>query len=47
MKLSLDPSVRLGLLRPAADAHSLGISSIERLLEDCGIRASPAGVIRD
>jgi hypothetical protein len=31
-----------GLLRPAVDAHSLGISSLARLLTDCGFRAAIA-----
>lgn len=31
-----------GLLRPAVDAHTLGLSSVAQLLADCGLRAAIA-----
>lgn len=34
----LRPSDVVGLLRPAIDAHTLGIASLANLLEDCGYR---------
>ncbi|HUT34297.1 MAG TPA: cobalamin-binding protein [Planctomycetota bacterium] len=33
---------RFGLLRPALDAHTLGIASVAQILEDCGYRAVAA-----
>ena len=32
-------SDRLGLIHPATDVHTLGITSIEHLLQDCGYKA--------
>lgn len=32
-----------GLVRPAIDAHTLGLSSVEQLLRDCGYRTVMAG----
>jgi len=42
MKIPLGLDDRLGLVRPAVDAHTLGTSSIEQLLSDCGIAVIPA-----
>ncbi len=39
----LDISDRIGFLHPAEDAHRLGIASMERLLEECGLAAIRAG----
>jgi len=36
---------RVGLIRPSVDAHTLGVSSIARLLTDCGIRCVVADAI--
>ena len=35
----LDASDKIGFLHPAIDAHTLGIASVEQLLEDCGFAA--------
>ncbi len=43
MSARFDASDRLGLLRPAIDAHSLGIASILRLVSSCGLSARAAG----
>lgn len=37
MKPTVTRSDRFGLARPAVDAHTLGLSSVRQLLEDCGI----------
>lgn len=37
MRCTLAKSDRLGLLHPAIDAHTLGVSSIEQLVKLCGI----------
>ncbi len=37
MSRSLSPADRVGLLHPAIDAHTLGVSSFAGLLEECGI----------
>jgi hypothetical protein len=39
MPRPMDISDRIGLLHPFVDAHTLGISSIEGLLAECGIEA--------
>ncbi len=39
----LTPADRLGLVRPALDAHTLGIASVAQLLADCGYTAVMAG----
>lgn len=44
MKYTLSRSDRFGLVRPAVDAHTLGISSIEQILRDCGFTTVVAGV---
>lgn len=36
MVLPLTPSDRFGLIRPDLDAHTLGISVVGKMLEDCG-----------
>ena len=36
MKYTLSRSDCFGLVRPAVDAHTLGISSVEQILRDCG-----------
>ncbi|HUT57108.1 MAG TPA: cobalamin-binding protein [Phycisphaerae bacterium] len=36
MKAPLTKKDRFGLVRPAVDAHTLGISSVEQILRDCG-----------
>ncbi|MFO7652110.1 MAG: hypothetical protein R6X13_12325, partial [bacterium] len=38
----LTPSDCLGLVRPALDAHSLGLTSLAQLLGDCGFRTALA-----
>lgn len=43
-RLRIDPSDGFGLVHAAIDAHTLGISSFQRLLEDCGFRCHVAGV---
>jgi len=42
MRFHLSKGDRFGLAHPAVDAHTLGISSIEQLLEDCGYQAASA-----
>ena len=39
MKHSLTRNDCLGLVRPAVDAHTLGISSLEQILRDCGLKS--------
>ena len=36
MRYTLKKSDRFGLVRPAVDAHTLGIISVEQILHDCG-----------
>lgn len=36
MKTPVTPEDRFGLVRPMVDAHTLGLSSVEQLLRDCG-----------
>ncbi len=43
MALQLTRSDRVGLIHPAVDVHTLGVSSLAGLLEDCGIYCSLAG----
>jgi hypothetical protein len=38
MGIRLGSEDRLGLLRPTIDAHTLGLSSVEQLASECGIR---------
>jgi len=38
MTATVDGSDVFGLLRPAVDAHTLGISAVAQLIEDCGLR---------
>lgn len=42
MKLALTRGDCFGLIRPAVDAHTLGISSVAQALEDCGYRTVTA-----
>ncbi len=42
MKNQFLRSDRLGLIHPAGDVHTLGITSIEQLLKDCGYRTAAA-----
>ncbi len=37
MTFKIQPDDRMGLVRPFTDAHTLGLSSITTLLEECGI----------
>ena len=39
MKYALQGDEVFGLVRPGVDAHTLGISSVEQILADCGYRA--------
>jgi hypothetical protein len=43
MKYNLRKSDRFGLIRPAVDAHTLGISALEQMLQQCGFAAATAG----
>ncbi len=38
----MQPDDRLGLVRPALDAHNLGITTVAQLLDDCGYQAVTA-----
>ena len=38
MNLPATPKDVFGLVKPAIDAHTLGVSSVEQLLKDCGFR---------
>lgn len=42
MRLAFHASDRLGLLNPALDAHTLGLSSVEQLVQECGFRTVTA-----
>ena len=42
-RLRIDSSDGFGLVHAAIDAHTLGITSFQRLLEDCGFRCHVAG----
>ncbi len=44
MQIKLAKTDCFGLVRPAIDAHTLGLSSVEQLLRDCGYRTVTAGV---
>jgi hypothetical protein len=39
MRAALTRADRFGLARPSVDAHTLGISSVEQLLKDCGYQS--------
>lgn len=43
MNKRLSPSEVFGLIHPGIDAHTLGISSVQQLLTDCGYRVLIAG----
>lgn len=44
MKYALTQNDCFGLVRPAVDAHTLGISSVEQILRDCGFATVVADV---
>jgi len=43
MPIKITKADCLGLVRPAVDAHTLGLSSVEQLLRDCGYQTVIAG----